>query len=114
MLSKKTQVTYCINNGKIILEEPISLMDGDNVGILQLKGTLEDNIKATLKVQPPEGNVIEVTASIVPYKGICREFSLPNKGEGEYKCQVVLTQGTGINKSINKSQIFTYNVLPSL
>ena len=114
MLSKKTGITYNSNNGNVMFDEKIVLMDGDNTGILALKGTLEDNIVATLKVQPPEGNVIEVTASIVSYKGISREFSLPNKGEGEYKCQVVLTQGTGINKSINKSQIFTYNVLPSL
>lgn len=110
MLSKKTQVTYCINNGKIILEEPISLMDGDNVGILQLKGELQDTIKATLIIQPFEGDKITVPGTICPYKGISREFALPNKGEGEYKCQVVLQQGT----DINKSEIFQYQVLPSL
>lgn len=114
MLSKKTAITYNSNNGNIMFDEKITLMDGENVGILALKGELEDNIVATLVVQPPTGDKIPVTSQIVPYKGISREFSLPNKGEGEYKCQLVLTQGTGINKSINKSQIFTYNVLPSL
>ena len=110
MLSKKTQVTYCINNGKIILEEPMSLMDGDNVGILQLKGECKDNIKATLIIQPFEGDKITVPGTICPYKSISREFALPNKGEGEYKCQLVLTQGT----DVNKSEIFEYEVLPSL
>ena len=110
MLSKKTQVTYCINNGKIILEEPILLMDGDNVGILQLKGECKDTIQATLKVQPPEGDNITVTGTICPYKGISREFALINRGPGKYKAQLVLTQGT----DINKSTIFEYEVLPSL
>ena len=114
MLSKKTQVTYCINNGKIILEEPISLMDGDNTGIIQLKGELQDNIKATLIIQPFEGDKITVPGTICPYKGISREFTLPNKGPGKYKAQLVLQQGTDINKSINKSEIFEYEVLPSL
>ena len=110
MLSKKTQITYCINNGKIILEEPISLMDGDNTGIIQLKGELQDNIKATLIIQPFEGDKVTVTGTICPYKGISREFALPNKGSGKYKVQLVLTQGT----DINKSEIFEYEVLPSL
>ena len=114
MLSKKTQIMYCINEGTIMFDDKIVLMDGDNTGIIQLKGELQDNIKATLIIQPFEGDKITVPGTICPYKGISREFALPNKGEGEYKCQLVLTQGTGINKSINKSQIFTYNVLPSL
>ena len=114
MLSKKTQVTYCINNGKIILEEPISLMEGDNVGILQLKGELDTTVKATLIIQPFEGDKVTVPGTICPYKGISREFALINKGPGKYKAQLVLTQGTGINKSINKSEIFEYEVLPSL
>ena len=110
MLSKKTQIMYCINEGTIMFDDKIVLMDGDNTGIIQLKGELQDNIKATLIVQPFEGDKITVTGTICPYKGISREFSLPNKGEGEYKCQLVLQQGT----DVNKSQIFTYNVLPSL
>ena len=93
-----------------MFDDKITLMDGENVGILALKGELEDNIVATLKVQPFEGDKITVTGTICPYKGISREFTLPNKGEGEYKCQLVLQLGT----SINKSEIFTYNVLPSL
>lgn len=110
MLSKKTTITYSINTGNIMFDDKITLMDGENVGILALKGELEDNIVATLKVQPFEGDKITVTGTICPYKGISREFTLPNKGEGEYKCQLVLQLGT----SINKSEIFTYNVLPSL
>lgn len=112
MLSKKTGITYNSNNGNIMFDEKIVLMDGENVGVLQLKGELDTTVKAILKVKPPQQqeDIIIVTGSIVPYKSISREFSLPNKGEGEYKCQLVLQLGT----SINKSEIFTYNVLPSL
>ena len=110
MLSKKTQIMYCINEGKIMFDDKIVLMDGDNTGIIQLKGELQDTIKATLIVQPSEGDKITVTGTICPYEGISREFALPNRGKGRYKAQLILTQGT----SINKSEIFEYEVLPSL
>ena len=114
MLSKKTQIMYCINTGNVMFDDKIILMDGDNKGILQLKGELPNNIVATLIVKPPNNDKIPVTGQIVPYKGICREFTLPNKGEGRYKVQLVLTQGADVNKSVNKSEIFEYEVLPSL
>ena len=114
MLSKKTTITYSINTGNIMFDDKIVLMDGENVGILALKGELDTTVKATLIIQPFEGEKITVPGTICPYKGISREFALINKGSGKYKAQLVLTQGTGINKSINKSQIFEYEVLPSL
>lgn len=110
MLSKKTTITYSINTGNIMFDDKIVLMDGENVGILALKGEMDTTVKATLIIQPFEGDKITVPGTICPYKGISREFALPNKGEGEYKCQLVLQQGT----SINKSQIFEYEVQPSL
>ena len=110
MLSKKTQIMYCINEGTIMFDDKIVLMDGDNTGIIQLKGELQDTIKATLIIQPPEGDKVTVTGTICPYKGISREFALPNKGSGKYKAQLVLQQGV----DINKSEIFEYEVLPSL
>ena len=110
MLSKKTQIMYCINEGTIMFDDKIVLMDGDNTGIIQLKGELQDTIKATLIIQPFEGDKVTVTGTICPYKGISREFALINRGPGKYKAQLVLQQGT----SINKSQIFEFEVLPSL
>ena len=110
MLSKKTQIMYCINEGTIMFDDKIVLMDGDNTGIIQLKGELQDNIKATLIVKPLNSDKITVPGTICPYKGISREFALPNKGSGKYKAQLVLQQGT----DINKSEIFEYEVLPSL
>ena len=110
MLSKKTQITYSINTGNIMFDDKIVLMDGDNTGIIQLKGELQDNIKATLIVKPLNSDKITVPGTICPYKGISREFALPNKGSGKYKAQLVLQQGT----DINKSEIFEYEVLPSL
>ena len=93
-----------------MFDDKITLMDGENVGILQLKGELQDTIKATLIIQPSEGDKITVTGTICPYKGISREFALINRGPGKYKAQLVLQQGT----DINKSEIFEYEVLPSL
>ena len=110
MLSKKTQIMYCINEGTIMFDDKIVLMDGDNTGIIQLKGELQDTIKATLIIQPFEGDKVIVPGTICPYKGISREFALINRGPGKYKAQLVLTQGT----DINKSEIFEYEVLPSL
>ena len=110
MLSKKTTITYSINTGNIMFDDKITLMDGENVGILALKGELEDNIVATLIIAPFEGDKVSVTGTICPFKGISREFALPNKGSGKYKAQLVLQQGT----DINKSEIFEYEVLPSL
>ena len=110
MLSKKTGITYNSNNGNIMFDEKIVLMDGDNTGILALKGECKDTIQATLIIQPPTGDKITVPGTICPYKGISREFALPNRGQGTYKAQLVLQQGT----SINKSTIFEYQVLPSL
>ena len=110
MLSKKTTITYSINTGNIMFDDKITLMDGENVGILALKGEMDTTVKATLVVSTFEGDKVTVPGTICPYKGISREFALPNKGPGKYKVQLVLTQGT----SINKSEIFEYEVLPSL
>ena len=110
MLSKKTQIMYCINEGTIMFDDKIVLMDGDNTGIIQLKGELQDNIKATLIVKPLNSDKITVTGTICPYKGISREIALPNRGSGKYKAQLVLQQGV----DVNKSEIFEYEVLPSL
>lgn len=101
---------YCINEGTIMFDDKIVLMDGDNTGIIQLKGELDTTVKATLIIQPFEGEKVIVPATICPYKGISREFALFNKGPGKYKAQLVLQQGT----DINKSEIFEYEVLPSL
>ena len=110
MISKKTQIMYCVNTGNVMFDEKIKLMDGDKTGIIQLKGELQDTIKAKLIVKPPEGDNITVTGTICPYKGISREFALPNRGSGKYKAQLVLQQGV----DVNKSEIFEYEVLPSL
>lgn len=110
MLSKKTGITYNSNNGNIMFDEKITLMDGDNTGILALKGQLDTTVKATLIIQPFEGDKVTVPGTICSYKGISREFALPNKGSGKYKAQLVLQQGT----DVNKSTIFEYEVLPSL
>ena len=110
MLSKKTTITYSINTGNIMFDDKIVLMDGENVGILALKGEMDTTVKATLIIQPFEGEKVTVPGTICPYKGISREFALPNKGSGKYKAQLVLQQGT----DINKSEIFEYEVLPSL
>lgn len=111
MLKKVNTVTYITGKGTINYEEPIVFMEGDTRAIIQLRGELDNTIKATLLVkQPLKGEVIPVTGVIVPYKGISREFIVPTKIVGKYQVQLVLQEG----KDINKSMVFEYEVLPSL
>lgn len=110
MLKKVNTVTYITGKGTINFEEPIVFMEGDTKALIQLRGELDDTIKATLLIKPPKGEVIPVTGVIVPYKGISREFIVPTKVVGKYQTQLVLQA----DKDINKSMVFEYEVLASL
>lgn len=111
MLKKVNTVTYITGKGTINFEEPIVFMEGDTKALIQLRGELNNTIKATLLVkQPLKGEVIPVTGVIVPYKGISREFIVPTKVVGKYQAQLVLQAGGDTNKSM----LFAYEVLASL
>lgn len=110
MLKKVNTVTYITGKGTINFEEPIVFMEGDTKALIQLRGELDDTIKATLLIKPLKGDIVTVTGVIVPYKGISREFIVPTKVVGKYQVQLVLQAGTDVNKSM----IFEYEVLPSL
>ena len=112
MLEKVKQISYSPNSSQVHFDPPIQFMDGDNnVAVIQLRGELDNSIKAVLRVKPPKGEVIEVEGKTVPYKSIAREFEVPtNIGVGKYKCQLKLT--ASFRK--NMSEIFEYEVLPSL
>ena len=110
MISKKKQFTYNINTGEIQCDFPITYIEGDTKAILQLRGEISGAVKTVLNIKPPTGDIIPVTGVNVPYKGIAREFTVVTSTPGKYKCQLVLTVGQDVNKSI----VFEYNVLPSL
>lgn len=110
MLKKVNTVTYITGKGTINFEEPIVYMEGDTKSLIQLRGEMDDIIKATLLIKPPKGEVIPIKGVIVPYKGISREFNVVTTTPGKYQAQLVLQAGTDINKSM----IFEYEVLPSL
>lgn len=110
MLKKVNTVTYITGKGTINFEEPIVYMEGDTKALIQLRGELDDTIKATLLIKPLKGDIVTVTGVIVPYKGISREFIVPTKVVGKYQVQLVLQEG----KDINKSMLFEYEVLASL
>lgn len=110
MLKKVNTVTYITGKGTINFDEPIVFMEGDTKAIIQLRGELDNTIKATLLVKPPKGDIVTVSGVIMPYKGISREFIVPTNIVGKYQAQLVLQAG----KDINKSMIFEYEVLTSL
>lgn len=110
MLKKVNTVTYITGKGTINFEEPIVFMEGDTKALIQLRGELDDTIKATLLIKPLKGDIVTVTGVIVPYKGISREFIVPTKVVGKYQTQLVLQA----DKDINKSMVFEYEVLASL
>lgn len=110
MLKKVNTVTYITGKGTINFEEPIVFMEGDTKALIQLRGELDDTIKATLLIKSLKGNIVTVTGVIVPYKGISREFNVITNTPGKYQVQLVLQDGTDINKSM----LFEYEVLASL
>ena len=110
MLKKVNTVTYIIGSGTVSFDDPIVFMEGDTKAIIQLRGEMNDIIKATILVKPPQGEVIPIKGVIMPYKGISREFTVPTKIVGKYQAQLVLQA----NGDINKSMVFEYEVLASL
>lgn len=110
MLKKVNTVTYTMGSGTVSFDDPIVYMEGDTKAIIQLRGELDNTIKATLLVKPPQGDIVPITGAIMPYKGISREFNVITNTPGKYQVQLVLQDGTDINKSM----LFEYEVLPSL
>lgn len=110
MLKKVNTVTYITGKGTINFEEPIVFMEGDTKALIQLRGELDDTIKATLLIKPLKGDIVTVKGAIMPYKGVSREFIVPTKVVGKYQVQLVLQAGGDVNKSM----IFEYEVLASL
>lgn len=110
MLKKVNTITYIIGSGTINFDDPIVFMEGDTKSIIQLRGELDDTIKATLLIKPLKGEVIPIKGVIMPYKGISREFNVITTTAGKYQAQLILQAGGDVNKSM----VFEYEVLASL
>ena len=110
MLKKVNTVTYITGKGTINFDDPIVFMQGDTKALIQLRGELDNTIKATLLIKPLKGDIVTVSGVIVPYKGISREFNVITTTPGKYQAQLVLQAGGDVNKSM----LFEYEVLASL
>ena len=110
MLKKINTVTYTMGSGTVSFDDPIVYMEGDTKAIIQLRGELDNTIKATILIKSPKGDIVTITGAIMPYKGISREFTVPTKIVGKYQAQLILQAGGDINKSM----VFEYEVLASL
>lgn len=111
MLEKVKQISYSPNSSKVNFDPPIQFMDGDHkVAVIQLRGELDDNIKAVLRVKPPQGELMEVEGKTVPYKSIAREFNVPTDSVGVFRCQIVMSY----TYETNVSEVFQYEVKESL
>ena len=110
MLEKVRQINVNMNTGAVHFDDKITFMDGDNTGIIQLRGELPKDVKVAIRVKQPTGDIVDVEGKVCAYKGISHQFLLKNNGVGIYECQVIFQS----SYKVNKSQIFQYEVLKSL
>lgn len=110
MLKKVNTITYITGSGTVSFDDPIVFMEGDTKSIIQLRGELDDTIKATLLIKPLKGDIVPIKGVIMPYKGISREFNVVTTTAGKYQAQLILQA----NGDVNKSMVFEYEVLASL
>lgn len=112
-LDKVKNITYNPNSGEVMYEEDsLVFNEGDkNTAFIHIRGTMEDYIRAELKICKPGGQVVVLTSKIITnLKNICREFAVEIGEPGNYNCQLILSYG---NKT-NVSDIFSYKVLEGI
>lgn len=112
-LDKVKNISYNPNSGEVMYkDEDLVFNQGDKqVAFLNLKGEMEDYIRAELKVKAPNGEVVVLTSKVINnLKNICRQFQLIVDEPGKYECQLVLSYST----KTNTGDIFSYLVKKSL
>ena len=108
-LNKVKHISYITSTGAVTYEEDsLVFNEGDkNVAIVHLRGTIENYIRAELKILKPGGEVVVLTSKVVTnLKNVCREFAVEVNSPGEYECQLILSY----KDKINVSNKFTYKV----
>lgn len=112
-LNKIKHVGYNDNTGEVHYEEnSLCFNVGDkNVSYIHLRGTMDNAIKAELKVKTPNGEVVQLSSEVITNnRNVCREFAVIVDEPGIYSCQLVLSY----KYKVNVSDIFKYQVKPSL
>lgn len=112
-LDKVKNISYNPNSGEVMYEEDsLQFNQGDkNTAFLNLRGDMEDYIRAELKVKAPNGEIVVLTSKVINnLKNICRQFQLIVDEPGTYNCQIILSY----SYKTNTSDIFSYQVKESL
>lgn len=112
-LNKVKQINYIVGSGVVNVDDnDLAFNVGDkNISFIHLRGTMDNDIKAELKIRTPNGEVVSIEGQVISNnKNVCREFAIVVDEQGEYKCQLVLSY----KYKVNVSDIFKYQVKPSL
>lgn len=112
-LDKVKNISYNPSSGQVMYEEDsLQFNQGDkNTAFLNLRGDMEDYIRAELKVKAPNGEIVVLTSKVINnLKNICRQFQLIVDEPGTYNCQIILSY----SYKTNTSDIFSYQVKESL
>lgn len=112
-LDKVKHISYNPNSGEVMYEEDsLVFNEGDkNVALVHLRGTIENYIRAELKIRKPGGEVVVLTSKVITnLKNVCREFEVEIESPGTYECQLILSY----KDKINVSNKFTYKVLEGI
>lgn len=108
-LNKVKQINYIIGSGVVNADDnDLSFNVGDkNTSFIQLRGALDNYIKAQMKIRTPNGEIVLVEGkTITNNKNVCREFSVVVDEAGNYSCQLILSY----KDKVNVSDVFTYKV----
>ena len=110
-LNKIRQISCIYNTGAINFEDSLQFNEGDkNCAFIHLRGTMDNWIKAQLKVKTPTGEVVLINSKTLNLKNVCREFALIIGEPGVYEAQLILSY----KDQINNSNVFKYEVLKGI
>lgn len=112
-LNKIKQINYIIGSGAVNVDDnDLAFNVGDkNVSFIQLRGNLDNWIKAQLKIRTPNGEVVLIEGKVITNnRNVCREFPVVVDEDGKYQAQLILS----FKDKTNVSNIFSYTVNKSI
>ena len=108
-LNKIKQINYIIGSGAVNVDDnDLAFNVGDKqVAFIQLRGNLDNWIKAQMKIRTPNGEIVLIEGKIITNnRNVCREFPVVVDEAGNYSCQLILSY----KDKVNVSDVFTYKV----
>lgn len=112
-LNKIKQINYIIGSGAVNVDDnDLAFNVGDKqVAFIQLRGALDNYIKAQMKIRTPNGEVVLVEGKVISNnRNVCREFAVVVDEAGKYEAQLILS----FKDKVNVSNIFNYQVNKSI